>query len=343
MRSVKIRLSEVAARAGVSVSTVSRVLNDKAGVQESVRRSVLTAVDVLGYERPAALRHRAAGLVGLLLPELDNPIFPRFAEAIEVELKHASYTPVLCSQSLGGVHEDTYVEALLERGVAGMVFVSGQHANLQTDPARYHRLLEHKMPIVLVNGFVEGLPASFVSNDDLWTSELAVAHLAQMGHTRIGLAIGQQRYVPAVRRVAGFADAMRRHVDAALTDDELATLVEHTFYGVEGGQLAAAHLLDRDVTAIVCGSDLMALGAIREAHQRGLRVPADVSVVGSDDSALLEFTEPPLTTVRQPVAAMSSTAVRRLVDLIHGVEVPQGEMVFRPELVVRGSTARARS
>jgi len=337
---MKIGLAEIAERAGVSPATVSRVLNDKPGVHEKTRRAVLTAVDVLGYERPAQLRPRVAGLIGLLVPELENPIFPRFAQVIETSLAQHGFTPVLCTRSLGGVHEDDYVQVLLDRGVSGIIFVSGIHAIVDTDPSRYARLTEQGVPIVLVNGYLPGVEASFVSNDDAVAADLAVGHLAQLGHTKIGLATGQRRYGTVTRRVAGFRDAVRRHVHADLDPDGPGGLVECTVFTVEGGAMAAHALLDRGATAIVCGSDLMALGAIRAAHERGLRVPEDVSVVGSDDSILIEFTDPPLTTIRQPVQAMGTAAVRALMEEIGGTPPPSSEMVFRPELVLRGSTAR---
>src|SRR6185369_12785446 len=127
------------------------------------------------------------------------------------------------------------------------------------------------------------------------------------------------------------------------TSAALDDLVSLSLFGVEGGAAAAGRLLDRGVTGIVCGSDMMALGAIREARSRGLSVPGDVSVVGYDDSPLMAFTDPPLTTIRQPVAAMAIAAVRALVDEIDGHPAPHSEYVFRPELVVRGSTAVAPS
>lgn len=337
---MKIGLAEIAERAGVSPATVSRVLNDKPGVHQRTREAVLTAVDVLGYERPSRLRPKVAGLVGLIVPELENPIFPRFAQVIETALAQHGYTPVLCTRSFGGVHEDDYVQILLDRGVSGIIFVSGIHAVVGTDPERYVRLREQGLPIVLVNGFVPGVEASFVSNDDTAAADLAVGHLAQLGHRDIALATGQERYMPVARRVAGFRDAMRRHLGPGLDPARVDELVESTVFSVEGGTMAAHALLDRDATAIVCGSDLMALGAIRAAHQRGLRVPEEVSVVGSDDSVLIEFTDPPLTTIRQPVTAMGTAAVRALVDEIRGSAPPRAEMVFRPELVLRGSTAR---
>jgi alanine racemase len=113
-----------------------------------------------------------------------------------------------------------------------------------------------------------------------------------------------------------------------------------SLFGVEGGDAAASRLLDKGVTGFVCGSDLMALGAIRAVRQRGLQVPTDVSVVGYDDSPLIAFTDPPLTTLRQPVRAMAVAAVRALVDEIKGHPAPNSEYIFRPELVVRGSTGQ---
>jgi DNA-binding LacI/PurR family transcriptional regulator len=338
---VKLKLADIAARAGVSEATVSRVLNSKPGVADGTRQVVLTALDVLGYERPARLRKRSAGLVGLVVPELENPVFPLFAQVIESALVKHGYTPVLCTQTPGGVHEDDYVQLLLERGVAGIVFVSGQHADTTTDAARYTDLRTRKLPIVLINGYMSGVDAPFISNDDAASVELAVRHLVQLGHRRIGLALGPRRYVPVVRKIAGFRLALARHLGPDIGDDDVTAMIECTHFSVEGGAAAASALVDRGATAIVCGSDLMALGAIRTARDRGLRVPEDVSVVGSDDSLFMQFTDPPLTTVRQSVSAMGSAAVRALLDEIAGIPAPRAEYVFRPELVVRASTAVA--
>ena len=331
------RLADIAAQAGVSEATVSRVLNGKPGVAEATRQAVLTALDVLGYERPAKLRQHSAGLVGLIVPELENPIFPAFAQVIESALARQGYTPVLCTQTPGGVGEDEYTKMLLERGVAGIVFVSGLHADTTTDLARYQALRRRGLPIVLVNGYVEGVEAPFISNDDVASMELAVGHLVELGHIRIGLAVGPRRYTPAIRKIAGFREALRRRLD--LQDAQ--PWIESTLFSVEGGGAAAERLVDRGATAVVCASDLMALGAVRAVRARGLDVPRDVSVVGSDDSLLIAFTDPPLTTVRQSVQAMGDAAVRALLDEIAGLPAPRAEYVFRPELVVRASTAAA--
>jgi alanine racemase len=337
---MRARLSDIAAQAAVSEATVSRVLNDKPGVSAETRQAVLTALDVLGYERPARLRRRSAGLVGLVVPELDNPIFPAFAQVIESVLAQQGYTPVLCTQTPGGVTEDEYVEMLLERQVSGIIFISGLHADTTADPERYRRLLARGLPIVMINGFANGVPAPFISCDDRAAGELAVSHLAALGHRRIGLISGPERFVPVQRKVAGYRAAMARLVELPVA--ELDSLIALSLFGVEGGAAATGRLLERGVTAIACGSDLMALGVIREARARGLRVPEDISVVGYDDSPLIAFTDPPLTTIRQPVSAMAVAAVRALMDEINGHAAPHSEYVFRPELIVRGSTATAR-
>ncbi|MCO5991162.1 LacI family transcriptional regulator [Actinoallomurus spadix] len=329
-----MRLADIAAQAGVSEATVSRVLNGRQGVAPATRQAVIDALDVLGYDRPARLRPPRNGLIGLIVAELDNPIFPAFAQVIENTLAVHGYTAVLGALAPGGINEDDYTDLLLERGVSGIVFVSGLHADSQADHGRYKRLTDRGLPIVLINGYAEGVDATFVSSDEVGAMELAVAHLAHLGHRRIGLAVGQERFVPVIRKTEGYRRGMAEHLGVAETDE----WIVNTIFTVEGGEAAAKRLLDRGCTAICCGSDLMAIGAIRAARQRGLRVPEDVSVIGFDDSPLMAYVDPPLTTVRQPVREMALVAVRSLLDEIQGVGAPHTELVFRPELVVRSST-----
>ena len=336
---MRARMADIAKQAQVSEATVSRVINDRPGVSAETRQAVLTALDVLGYERPERLRKRSAGLVGLVVPELDNPIFPAFAQVIESTLAQHGYTPVLCTQSPGGVTEDEYVEMLLDRQVSGIVFISSLAADTTSDRSRYQRLLDRPLPIVLVNSYAKELEAPFVSCDDRVAGELAVSHLVALGHRRIGITSGPNRFINTQRKLQGYRAAMKREV--GLTDAEVDDFVSLTLFGVEGGEVAAERLLTKGVTGIICASDMMALGAIRAARRRGLRVPEDVSVIGFDDSALIPFTDPPLTTLRQPVAAMAVAAVRSLVDEINGHGAPHSEYLFRPELVVRNSTAIA--
>ncbi|MFD3455711.1 LacI family DNA-binding transcriptional regulator [Streptomyces sp. NPDC058691] len=337
--STTARLADIAAQAGVSEATASRVLNGKAGVAPATRQKVLAALDVLGYERPVRLRQRSAGQIGLITPELNNPIFPAFAQVIEQNLTGYGYTAVLCTQHPGGSTEDELVEALVERGVRGIVFLSGLHADVTADPERYARLLGQGVPYVLVNGYNPAIAGPYISPDERASARIAVQHLVELGHQRIGLAVGPNRYVPVHRKVDGFVEALGDFL--GLGEEEAAGCVQHTLFSVEGGHAAAGALLDRGCTGIVCGSDLMALGAVRAARERGLTVPGDVSVVGYDDSPLIAFTDPPLTTVRQPVEAMGAAAVNALLEEIGGNPVQRSEFVFQTELVVRGSTGQA--
>jgi DNA-binding LacI/PurR family transcriptional regulator len=241
---------------------------------------------------------------------------------------------VLCTGAPSGINEDDYTELLLERGVSGIVFVSGLHADSLADHSRYRRLTDQGLPIVLINGYADAVDATFVSSDEAGSMELAVAHLAHLGHRRIGLAVGPERFVPTIRKTQGYRAGMADRLGVTDVDDWIA----NTIFSVEGGEAAARRLLDRGCTAICCASDMMAIGAIRAVRQQGLRVPDDVSVVGFDDSPLMGYIDPPLTTVRQPVREMALAAVRSLLDEIQGVGAPHTELVFRPELVVRRST-----
>jgi DNA-binding LacI/PurR family transcriptional regulator len=327
-------LADVAKQAGVSEATVSRVLNGKPGISDATRAAVLTALDVIGYERPTHLRVRRARMVGLVVPELQNPIFPALAEVVGGALAQRGFNAVLCTRT-GSMSEAEYVEMLLERQVSGMVFAGGQYAEADAPHDHYLRLLKLRLPVVLVNAAAEHLDFPRVSTDDAVAMEQAYGHLASLGHERIGLILGPPDHVPSRRKLAAFRAVAKAGGNAA------PELVERTMFSLEGGHAAATRLIEHGATGIVCASDPLALGAIRAARRAGLSVPADVSVVGYDDSAFMNCTDPPLTTVRQPIEAIGRAAVAMLTGQIEGSAVQAEELFFEPELVARGSTAAA--
>lgn len=335
--SSRTRLTDLAEMAGVSTATVSRVLNGKPGVAAETRQAVLQALDLLGYERPERLRGRSVGLIGLVVPELTNPVFPLFAQRISAALASSGFTPLLCTQVAGGTTEDEFTEMLRDHGVDGIVFVSGLHADRSASPERYHKLRSEGLPMVLVNGYLSGLDASFISADDVEAMSLAVRHLVSLGHTTVGLAVGPDRFTPVARKIQGFATAMEQSLGVTDAQD----WVSSSLFTLEGGQAAAKELIEKGCTGIVCASDVMALGAVKAARALGLAVPDDVSVIGYDDSPLIAFTDPPLTTIRQRVEEMSAAAVNALLTEISGGGAPRTELVYSPELIVRGSTAPA--
>lgn len=331
------RLAEVAKKVGVSEATVSRVLNDKPGVSQATRDAVLTALDVMGYERPTKLRGERNRLVGLVLPELSNPIFPALAEVIGGALAQNGFTPVLCTRSAGGITEAEYMELLLGQQVSGVIFAGGQYTERRADHAHYHRLVDLGLPLVLISASVEELEVPTVSCDDLVAMTQAFEHVVSLGHERIGLLLGPVDHIPSERKLAAALALAERH-GIELTEAD----VVRSDYSLESGQATVARLLVRGVTAVLCASDPLALGAIRAVRRSGRSVPEDVSVVGFDDSALMNSTDPALTTVRQPIEPMGRAAVALLTQLIAGQDVASDELLFEPELVVRRSTAPAR-
>jgi DNA-binding LacI/PurR family transcriptional regulator len=292
---------------------------------------VLTALDVIGYERPSSLRGRKARMVGLVVPELQNPIFPALAEVVAGALAQRGFNAVLCTRT-GSMSEAEYVEMLLERQVSGMIFAGGQYAEADAPHDHYTRLLQLRLPVVLVNAAADHLEFPRVSTDDAVAMEQSYGHLRSLGHERIGLILGPPDHVPSRRKLAAFE---------AATGGLAEELVERTRFSLEGGHAAAARLIERSATGIVCASDPLALGAIRAARRAGMTVPADLSVVGYDDSAFMSCTDPPLTTVRQPIEAIGRAAVEMLVGQIEGSAVTAEELFFEPEIVARGSTATA--
>jgi len=332
------KLTDVAKQAGVSEATVSRVLNGKPGISDATRAAVLTALDVIGYERPTHLRVRRARMVGLVVPELQNPIFPALAEVVGEALAQRGFSAVLCTRT-GSMSEAEYIDMLLERQVSGMVFAGGQYADADAPHEHYDRLLKLRLPVVLVNAAAEHLDFPRVSTDDTVAMEQAYGHLAALGHKRIGVILGPSDHVPSRRKLAAFEAAVAAATGRPLDPD----LVERTKFSLEGGHAAATRLIGHGVTGIVCASDPLALGAIRAVRRAGLSVPADVSVIGFDDSLFMNSTDPPLTTVRQPIEAIGRAAVAMLIGQIEGAAVSTEELLFEPEIVARGSTAAVRT
>ncbi|MEI5035150.1 LacI family DNA-binding transcriptional regulator [Streptomyces sp. S1A(2023)] len=329
------KLMQVAEFAGVSQVTVRRVLNGSPAVAGSTRERVFRALDVLGIQRPAASAVERSPLVGLVIPDLQNPVFPAFAEALAGRLNKRGYIPVLCTRTADGVSEANYIEMLLAQNIGGIVFVGSSYADAGVEQGM--ALKERGVPMVLVNGADENLAVAQLAADDTHAVEQALVHLERMGHERIGLLVGPGGHFPSVRKLKGFA---RFWQSRGVSRETWLPWVVHTLFSLEAGAHAVEDLIAKGVTGVICGSDTLALGVVRGARRQGLRVPEELSVVGFDDSALMSAVDPPLTTCRQPVAAMAEAAVTILAEQIQGRQVPLGLTLFQTELIVRTSTTR---
>lgn len=330
MASMKPKLHEIAHRAEVSEATVSRVLNQRPGVAPETRRKVLDALSQLGYSF-ASEAGRQMGVVGIVTPELDNPIFPVLAQAIESRLARLGIMSVVGPATPTTAHERDYLRHFARIGATGVVVVNGSYANRDIGYATYEQLLDDGIAVVLVNGVHEPCPIPAVTVDIVGAAYTAVRHLISLGHGRIGCIAGELKYVPPQDLVAGYQRALR---EASLPVDD--DLVAETLFTIEGAKWAAIDLIDKGVTGVLAISDLMALGAIGAAQSQGLHVPGDLSVIGFDGTPLLGLLSPTLTTLRQPVNRMARSVAAMLLSQLNGER--RSTQVFEADLIA-GATA----
>jgi LacI family transcriptional regulator len=333
-------LRDVAQLAGVHPATASRALNPQTRplVNADTARKVLRAAESIGYQpNPIArsLKTSRTGTVGLVIPDLTNPLFPPIVRGIEDVLTRAGYNAWIVNTDNDPAREETQIESLRSRQVEGLII-----ATARRDHPLLVRLHQMGIKMVLVNRRVDGLELPSVTADDDAGIALAVAHLAGLGHTRIAHLAGPQATSTGVARARAFRHAMADHglvADPALT-------VECGYWSETEGAQALRKLLDRgaECTAIVAGNDLIALGCYDVFAERGMTCPHDMSVVGFNEMPFLDKMRPPLTTVAIPHYEIGGEAARLLLDTIDDPERHPRSVLLTPSLVVRASTAPPR-
>jgi len=337
MATKRVTIQDVARAARVHASTVSRALSPRARalVTPAVAERVRAVAGRLGYVPDpvaAGLRTRRTATVGVLIPDLANPVFPPILRGIESALGEAGYTAIIANTDNDPDRAGQALERLAARRVDGMILATVTHG----DPlvARCRKL---GLPVVLVNRGGDAGSASSVTNDDTRGIAAAVEHLVGLGHRRIAHVGGPRGLSTGAARRASFLAAMRaRGLEAG---DAL--VAEAASYNIAAGVPAAAALLDRQpgLTAIVAANDLLALGCYDELARRGLACPRDVSVTGYNDMPFADRFAPPLTTVRIAHRAMGVEVARVLLAEIASPRARKQQIRLEPELVVRGSTA----
>ena len=319
----------------MSVATASRVATGSAAVRDDTRERVERAMRELLYVPEARATRTETGLIGVLVPELANPVFPALAEAIETLAAPRGLASILCNTTSAAFREIDYVHMLLDRGVEGMIFISCEMTNLRGDHSHYAQLVAEGARIVFVNGAMHTVDAPSVGVDERAAGQIATQHLLDLGHTRIGFVAGPEHYLPTQLKGAGRATALAA---AQLPEDDLTAYAD---FSLEGGGRALAELLERadPPTAVICSSDVMAIGVLHEAARRGIQVPDELSVVGFDGIEATKWSVPELTTVEQPIDRIAATAVQTLQSLITERDGPLPNSYYRPTLRVRASTA----
>lgn len=327
-------LSDVAAHAGVSVPTVSKVLNNRPDIAESTRGRVEESLAKMGYRRrTSSNKVTRAGLVDFVVNGVNSPWLLEVLAGAEEAAYRAGVGLVVTS-----THDDNlsrrWVQNLVRRRSDGVVLVISDIPRETLD-----RLTATNVPVVLVDRTGNSDPRLASVGAANWSGALsATEHLLGQGHRRIGMISGHPRLACSAERIDGYHAALRRA--GVPVDPEL---VLHGDFLPEGGRIGAAQLLSlpEPPTAIFAGSDMQALGVYEEARRRGLRVPDDLSVVGFDDLSIARYVTPPLTTVRQPCGKMAAEAVRMVLSMKGADHLgPPTRMELATSLVVRASTQR---
>lgn len=330
-------LRDVAQLAGVHPATASRALNPSTRplVNADTARKVLRAAESIGYQpNPIArsLKTARTSTVGLVIPDLTNPLFPPIVRGIEDVLTPAGYSAWIVNTDNDLAREETQVESLRSRQVEGLII-----ATARRDHPLLVRLHQLGVKMVLVNRRVEGTDLPSVTADDDAGIGMAVAHLAGLGHRRIAHLAGPQITSTGVTRARAFRHAVRDH---GLADDP-SLIIECGYWSETAGALALRRMLDSgaEFTAVVAGNDLIALGCYDVFAERGLTCPDDMSVVGFNEMPFLDKMSPPLTTVSVPHYEIGSEAARMLLDTIDYPDRPARSVLLAPSLVIRASTA----
>jgi LacI family transcriptional regulator len=325
-------MKDVAELAGVSVTTVSHVVNKTRYVDRSSVRRVKAAVKSLGYQPNAlarGLRRRETRMLGMVVPDNCNPYFAELARSIEDACFESDYNVILCNSDEDPTKERAYLSLLAEKRVDGIVFVASGD-----DRAGVQSVLQQNIPLVLLDRELKGTKCDAILVDNRSGARRATQHLIQRNHQRIGCVCGPKNLLSAKERLQGYQDAF---TEARLRIDP--KLIQPGDFHIEGGFAAIQALLDlpNRVTAVFAANDLMAMGVLRGIVGRGLRVPDDIAVVGFDGIALGRFTQPPLTTVAQPVREIGKLATELVLSRVNGERKEPRIHRLETSLVVRGS------
>ncbi len=327
-------MKDVAREAGVSIATVSRVINDPAGVSDKLQKRVKNVMKKLNYHPSSLARSfkmQETRLIGIIIPLLDHPFFSRLAQVMEQELFHNNYRAIICNTEENEARELEYIEMLLRQRIDGVIINS---AIANTD--YLFQLQSQNVPCVLIDRNVEQFECSKVFSDNSLGGYQGMKYLLDGGHRNIRVVAPFDFAQPVQHRIRGIREALAEagvdeHPDMFMTSDDPS---------FEMGIIAGKHIagLNPRPTAVFALTDVTAVGILRGLMQAGLKVPDDVSVMGYDGIPLSGYVMPGLTTVAQPINEMGKRAVQVLLNHIEEPELEADKVVLATQLVIREST-----
>ncbi len=325
-------LEDVAKAAGVSTATVSRCLNTPDRVVKETRKRVTDAVEALGYTPNFGARMMAAKrthTIGAIIPTMENAIFARGLQAFQEELHRRGYTLIVASSAYQPKLEKEQIRTLVARGADGILLIGHER-----DPDIYSYLETQNVPVLVAWTYSTEKPQISVGFDNRLSMRALAEEVIRQGHRQIGVISGESAGNDRVsQRLAGIQDALNMN---GLSTDKLRVI--ETSYGIDEGAAAFDKLMDADQqpTAIICGNDVLAVGAIHRAQARGFRVPEDISITGFDDIELAKLVRPALTTVHVPHHQMGLKAAVTLADMVEN-KGSQSSYEIETSLAVRDS------
>jgi DNA-binding LacI/PurR family transcriptional regulator len=330
---MKVTIYDVAKQAGVSISTVSRVLNNTGRISEKTRKRVLQVMEKLHYQPSmvaSALTGKRTRTIGLVIPDVANPFFSEIARKVEDRGRELGFNVLMCNTDNNPDTEEMYLSLLKQKSVDGII-IGTTTKNYQV----LNELLEEHFPIALIAQDIPELAIDVVRVDDFLGGYQAVSHLVSLGHKKIAIVLGNLSRTSDKYRLQAYRQVMEEH---GLGYDE--RLVVYTDYSMEDGKRVALELLQSPLrpTAIFACFDSLAVGVYQAAKEIGLRIPDDLSVVGFDNTILATIVDPPLTTIAQPIDEMGRQVVDLIIREIEGEKSTKQRMILPPELIVREST-----
>jgi LacI family transcriptional regulator len=330
-----ITIKDLAKAAGVSVTTISRVVNGNySGVSEETKNRILVLVNNMGYKPNAIARGlvtRRTKTIGLIIPDVSNEFFSSIARGAEDEANGREYNVFLCNTDEDVFKEKQYLAALNEKCVDGILYAG----TVKGKSNEILNLKEKQFPLVIIDRQIEDIEISGVFIDNIEGAYKATNYLIKLGHSNIACITGPLSDRNACDRLEGYKKALK---DNSIAYDSLKVMEGN--FKVDGGMNAMKELLRIEkISAVFASNDLMAYGAYKIIKSRKMHIPTEISIIGFDDNALSDIIEPELTTIRQPAYEMGKLSARMLIDILEKKSSHKVITRLIPELVIRNSVS----
>ncbi|MEF3311677.1 LacI family DNA-binding transcriptional regulator [Paenibacillus sp. GYB004] len=330
---MKTTIYDIAKAAGVSIATVSKVINGTGRISTDTRERITEIMQELDYQPSvvaSALTGKSTFTIGLLIPDLANPFFAEIARSVEDRGHELGFNLVMCSTDNNSKKEAGYITLLRQKRVDGIIIATGTSIE-----GLLSGLADYNIPLALISRDIPSIEADSVRADDDTGAYQAVAHLTGLGHRHIALIAEDMELMTTRERVSGYRRALE-DANIAYTDD----LVTISNSSVEAGKQRALELMgsDHPPTAIVAFNDLLAVGVVQAAKELRLSIPWDLSVISFDNTVLAGIVDPPLTSVAVPIQQMGRQIMDMLIERVSGEKGDKRRIVLKPELIIRQST-----